>query len=1041
MSRGDGYFKAGNYDSAKIEYLNVLRLDQANALPFQQMGIIWLEEGDYIQALPFLIRARDLAPGNVDIHEKLATVFLSVNDAAAARKEALAILKLAPDNANGLLLLCKAIRTPDDLKSAELQFKQFPQSNSVSYQLASADLLLRQGDLAGGEQAMRRAVDADPKSPDAHVALAGMYLAKKDFPDATAEFKTAADNSPPRGTAQVKYAEFELVTGSVDQAKAILAQIVSQTPDDFPAVLLQARIASMEKKLDDAIALTGAVLGRDPVNLDAGLLRSQLLIAKGDRDGAVEQLKGLVSIYPRVTELKYQLAQAYLNAGHVADATNLLNDLVKVAPDYADAQLLLADLNLRAGNAASVVTAMQALLKKHPKLAAANLTLAGAYRSLKQFDDAAAIFRQQIATNPNDPRNYFMLGMTLLDAGNSTDARTAFEKAQELAPLDLLSTFQLVALDLGAKDYAAALKRVQVQIQAQPKSSGAQYLLGKVYAAQKDWPHAEAALGNALALDPASVPASQLLISVYVAQNKSSQAMTALQAFVARNPHDLGAWVALGDLYRAGGDMPKATDAYEQALASNPDSAPVLNNLACIYAGTPDGLDKALALAQKARTLAPADPSVADTLAWILYKKHNYDQALSLLKESTSKPPVSSEIEYHFGMANYMMGNADAARTALQQALNGPGNFDGKGNIAATLAFLDKAATGAATAGDAQAMLKLQPGDPYAQTALGDAFKNQGDWANAAAAYQQALDVNPSLFPATLSLAELDAGPLHDLDKASQLAEKARELAPADPAAAGLLGQIAYGKGNYLQAYGLLQEALNSVTDDGRSLETLRDFAWAAYSQGNVADARSAMLRITKAAPSSPQAGDAQSFLALTGPQDATQLAAAEGEASKVLQSTPDYAPALMVRAAIRVSKGDAHGAADDYAAVLRRFPDFALAEGELARLYIPDPAHQDAAYDLAVKAHKALPADTRIAEALAEVCYLRKDYPYAVQLLQDSATRQPLDGESLFYLGMSLRATKAMPDSRQALKQAIAAGLPEPQLTEANRALADQGK
>jgi len=42
----------------------------------------------------------------------------------------------------------------------------------------------------------------------------------------------------------------------------------------------------------------------------------------------------------------------------------------------------------------------------------------------------------------------------------------------------------------------------------------------------------------------------------------------------------------------------------------------------------------ALQLAQRAKEVAPDDPSISDTLGWILYKRGIYQRALGLLKES-----------------------------------------------------------------------------------------------------------------------------------------------------------------------------------------------------------------------------------------------------------------------------------------------------------------------------------------------------------------------------------------------------------------------
>src|SRR5438046_7643777 len=86
MARADRYFKAGEYDKAKIEYLALLQLDpeRSNVTALQQLGFIWIEEGDPLQAYPFLLKAREGAPENLEIRTKLARVLGFLGATAAA---------------------------------------------------------------------------------------------------------------------------------------------------------------------------------------------------------------------------------------------------------------------------------------------------------------------------------------------------------------------------------------------------------------------------------------------------------------------------------------------------------------------------------------------------------------------------------------------------------------------------------------------------------------------------------------------------------------------------------------------------------------------------------------------------------------------------------------------------------------------------------------------------------------------------------------------------------------------------------------------
>ena len=143
-----------------------------------------------------------------------------------------------------------------------------------------------------------------------------------------------------------------------------------------------------------------------------------------------------------------------------------------------------------------------------------------------------------------------------------------------------------------------------------------------------------------------------------------------------------------------------------------------------------------------------------------------------------------------------------------------------------------------------------------------------------------------------------------------------------------------------------------------------------------------------------------------------------------------------MAQAGILLQRGESKAAAAIYTEVLRRFPDFAPAQKRLASLYLEIPEKREEAYDLAVKAREALPDDPELAQILAELSYQRKEFAYAVQLLRQSAKKRPLDAKYLYYLGMSHLKAKDKIQSREALDQALAAGLEDPLAADARRAI-----
>src|SRR5437899_1430601 len=231
LGEADNYFKAGNYDKAKLAYLNALPLDPQNALAFERIGAIWQDDGAPLRAAGFLKKASELDPKNVQTRLRLARCYVATGRFADGTKEALKVLEQAPDNGDAIITLTEAARSKEDIEAAEKQLQKFPKKNDVSFYLAAANLSFSGGDLSTAVNALQQALAADPKSSAAHLAMGNLHLTQKDLKQAGEEFKKAADLAPVRSIERLKYVEFKWGTGDADEVRKNATDMTKNAPD------------------------------------------------------------------------------------------------------------------------------------------------------------------------------------------------------------------------------------------------------------------------------------------------------------------------------------------------------------------------------------------------------------------------------------------------------------------------------------------------------------------------------------------------------------------------------------------------------------------------------------------------------------------------------------------------------------------------------------------------------------------------------------------------------------------------------------------
>lgn len=931
LKRANQFFNSGQYQSAEIECENVLRNDPQNAMAWDRLGDIYFNEGRGPEIMPVLLRAEQLDSTNLDVRLKLAALFLAAGQSKKAATEADFVLWRNPRNEQAPLLLANAAAT-NDFSAVRLRLQNLQQKGEAApLETALGILALRQNDLKTAAARFQRAVELDPQFSEAYTGLGGVFYAQKDLKQADSAFQKAAGLAPAWSGNGVRYAQFKFRTGDTADSERLLRDIVARTPLYLPAWMALAQLSASENDYSNAMTELDNVFSCDPRNFDGLLFQGRLELLQDRAADAVADYKQMSAIYADAPSVLYALAQAYLANNQTNEADSALTQALDIKPDFADAILLRAETEISHGNPARAIVILNQLVRRQPDLPQAWMLLANAYRLQGAPDNAIQIYQNLESSYPDMAQVPVLLGCLLFQQNQPNAARAEFQKALRIQPEFVPAVEQLVELDLAQKQYAAALQSVQQLIVRDPNLAVSQLLLGTTLAAGGETARAESALTQAIKLQPDSQAAYLLLAQLYVQAGRSQKALEQLQIALDKDPADAAAVMLKALIESSLGHYEDARDAYEKVLAIEPDNGMALNNLACIYADNLNQLDKAYPLARRATEVDPSDPSIADTLGWILYRRGEYTPALVALRESAARLVSVPEVQFHFGMACYMAGYDSDASSAFQRALQLNGDFPEKSECRQRLAILNIHPNQARA--DTRSWLEKwtasHPNDPVALARLAAIYQSKGMTDRALAADQAILNANPQNVFALANLAKMYAST--DPQKACAFAKSAYEVSPGDPDIAHLYGRLAFKTGDYSWALTLLQLAAHGQPQNP---DVLFDLGQALYSEGKVSEAQTFAQKALQSDSDFTRAGDARRFLTMIAlASNVTQTSTATAQVDQILSVTPGYVPALMVKAALAMRKSDTATARQTYAQVLKIYPDFAPARKKLAML------------------------------------------------------------------------------------------------------------
>jgi tetratricopeptide (TPR) repeat protein len=691
--------------------------DPKNVEAQLKAGQFALMGGDAATAKSFADRVVTLSPDNAAGHSLKSASLMLQGAMQEGEKEAKAALALDPNNSDALLLLAGKAAHDKDYKSAEALIERGLKANPKSVDLLLVKLKLMYDQKMTPEVVgvLQELIALDPSNPAYVIDLANQLAISNRLPEAEATFKTALEEHPDSDALVSGYAAFlvskksvdeaiaeikaltkkgqqaakykllleqlYLRAGKLDEAKALMADLEKNGPnlsDRLLAKVALARIAFLTGDKQGALAKLGDVLKEDPKNEAAVLLRSAISLDDAKFDSAINDARTVLHSDMNSVGALTVLAKAYAANGDTDLSITTYRTLLRIVPNQVDARLELASL-LTGKAPDEALDQLDAAIALRPDASELKVQKAEFLIRTGSFDKAEVIANEMLKDPKLAGSAHWILGEVAFARSDFTTAISELQKSnaagQPFAKVGRVLTEAYVRA--GKRNEAEKL--LTDRIAANAGDTPALMLMATMRAQESKFGEAEDLLRRVIAAEPRNGEAYINLARLFIGQQRSEDAIKILADAMAELPDNRGVALFAATVQDTAGQLEAAKTSYERLLAKWPDDVIAANNLAALIADAwPSDeaqLARARELAEKFRNTA--NPVLIDTLAWVLVRKGNFDDAAILLRKSTSLAPDNQQIQYHYAVALKQKGLSALAKQAFAKALAGDPKYRG----------------------------------------------------------------------------------------------------------------------------------------------------------------------------------------------------------------------------------------------------------------------------------------------------------------------------------------------------------------------------
>ncbi|QGX40097.1 XrtA/PEP-CTERM system TPR-repeat protein PrsT [Permianibacter aggregans] len=571
---GELYYLEGNLGAAEKELNKARELEGDRALWVKPLGKTYLAMYQPAKVLEVVTEyAKDSNALKADVFALRGLATLQTGNLNEAEKLLQNANSLNPTSPEALFGLGQIARMRNDFAKAESLVNEALRRDPdfVNSYVLSAELLLAKGEHEAALSQMNKAVDRAPNDTRVRLARAEVLLLRSKIKEAWQDINLVLNALPKHPTALYLKGKALLAESKFDDASSALNEALGVMPNYLDAQLLLGFIKVQKQEWRQAEEVLQRVLAQRPDHLPALKMLAQTKLGIGDHKQAMPHIEAGLKKAPEDMQLLALKAHAQVMNREFDKAEKTIEHALTISPDANHLRASLALLQLQEGNSASAINQLESASANSKLVDMSDLMLAAAYLSQKQPEKALELAKKLYSEQPKNLLVINMYGVVKMAMNDIEGARAMFEEALRQDPNFINATLNLVRLDVLAKDYDAALKKLDAELAKNPKVGALAVQKAYMYDLKNEPEKAFEWQRKGWEVDKSNLQTGTAYMRRLLTMNKPFEALSVAQQLVAANPEDAEAHHAVGTAQMANKSHSQAIGSFRQAINLSPN--------------------------------------------------------------------------------------------------------------------------------------------------------------------------------------------------------------------------------------------------------------------------------------------------------------------------------------------------------------------------------------------------------------------------------------------------------------------------------------